>query len=230
MNEVIDEIGGGLRLIRRKDQFALGTDAVLLSKFVTLTPRDRVIDLGAGIGSIPLLLCSRAKLKKIVAMELQPQLVDLCRRSVKLNDLEDQIEVVEGDIRNCSALFPAGSFDLVTCNPPYQIVNGAQVNAQLTFALARHELSCTLADVARASAWLVRFGGKVALVHRPQRLGDIFSLFRTYKLEPKRLQLVYPKPGKDANIALVEGMKGGKPGLRVLPPLILRGANLGPPD
>lgn len=230
MNEVIDQIGSGLKLIRRKDQFALGTDAVLLAKFVSLSSRDRVIDLGAGVGSIPLLLWARTRLKGIVALELQPQLAGLCRRSVKLNNLGDYIEVVEGDIRNSSALFPAGGFDLVVCNPPYQTISGAKVNARLPFALARHELSCNLADVVKASAWLVRFGGKVALVHRPQRLADIFTQFRTYKLEPKRLQLVYPRPGKEANIVLVEGMKGGKPGLRVLPPLILRGTESGHPD
>lgn len=223
MNEEIDDIGGGLKLIRHRDQFALGTDAVLLSKFVALSTKDRVIDLGAGPGSIPLLLVSRCQPKEIVALELQPELAELCRRSIALNKLEHKIRVIVGDIRNSRSLFPPGSFDLVICNPPYTPVGGSIASPKLPIARARHELTCTLADIAVASAWLARFGGRIAMVHRPQRLGDIFMHFRKNKLEPKRIQFVHPRPGREANIVMIEAKKGGRPGLRVLPPLTLRG-------
>ena len=223
MTERIDDIGGGLQLIQREGLFALGTDAVLLSKFASLYANDRVIDLGTGTGSIPLLLTLRKKLRYIAALELQPELAELCRRSVELNKLDHLIEVVVGDIRNVSRLFPAESFDLAICNPPYMPVTGSQINARQPVAIARHELCCQLEDVINAFAWLVRFGGKAALVHRPQRLGDIFCLMRAYDLEPKCLQFVYPRPGQEANIVLVEGEKGAKPGIRTLPPMTLWG-------
>jgi len=223
MTERIDDIGGGLKLIQREGLFALGTDAVLLSKFASLYANDRVIDLGSGTGSIPLMLTLRKELKNIVALELQPELAELCRRSVELNKLEQIIEVVAGDIRNISSIFPAESFDLAICNPPYMPVTRSQINSRQSVAIARHELCCQLEDVVKAFAWLVRYGGKAALVHRPQRLGDIFCLLREHGLEPKRLQFVYPRPGQEANIVLIEGEKGAKPGLRTLPPLILRG-------
>ncbi len=223
MTERIDDIGDGLKLIQRQDMFALGTDAVLLCKFASLYPGDRVIDLGTGTGAIPLLLSVRKKLNYIAGLELQPGLVALCWRSIKLNNLEKTIEVINGDIRTVHKTFPPESFDLATCNPPYMPVTGSPINATKSMAIARHELCCQLDDVMKAFAWLVRYGGKAALVHRPQRLGDIFCLFREYGLEPKRLQFVYPRPGQEANMVLVEAEKGAQPGLRTLAPLILRG-------
>ncbi|MDD3072831.1 MAG: tRNA1(Val) (adenine(37)-N6)-methyltransferase [Eubacteriales bacterium] len=223
MTERIDDIGGGLKLIQQEGLFALGTDAVLLSKFASLYANDRVIDLGTGTGSIPLMLTLRKELSYIAALELQPELAALCRRSVELNKLNHLIEVIAGDIRKVHDVFPAESFDLATCNPPYMPVTGSLINARKPVAIARHELCCQLEDVVKAFAWLVRYGGKAALVYRPQRLGDIFCLLREHGLEPKRLQFVYPRPGKEANIVLVEAEKGAKPGLRTLPPLTLRG-------
>lgn len=223
MREQVDDLGGGLRIIRREGFFSLGTDAVLLSQFVSMRPADRIIDLGAGTGAIPLLLTQRIRVRSIVALELQPELAALCRRSVALNDLAGIIHAIEGDLRNVRALFPAESFDLAVCNPPYLAITGSQINPHLPMAIARHELCCNLADVAKAFAWLVRYGGKAALVHRPQRLGDIFCLFREQGLEPKRLQFVYPRPRQAANMVLIEAVKGAKAGLKILPPLTLRG-------
>ena len=223
VTERIDEIGGGLRLIQEKGAFALGADAVLLCKFVSLKRGDRVIDLGTGTGPIPLLLTLRKELKSITALELQPGLAALCRRSVALNGLEEKIQVVEGDIRKVRALFPAESYDLAICNPPYQPLTGSRLSARNAVAIARHELCCCLEDVAQAFAWLVRYGGKVALVHRPHRLGDIFYSFRQNGLEVKRVQFVYPRPQREASMVLVEAEKGATPGLRTLVPLVLRG-------
>lgn len=222
MRERIDDIGGGLKIIQRTDLFAFGTDAVLLSKFASLAPGDRVIDLGTGTGFIPFGLVQRKRPASITALELQPALVQLCRRSVELNRLTDLIQVVQGDLREVRSLFPPESFDLATCNPPYMPITGSLVNAQESVAIARHELCCKLEDVIAAFSWLVRFGGKAALVHRPQRLADILCQFRAKGLEPKRLQMVHPRPGREANIVLVEAEKGAKPGLTVLPPLVIR--------
>ena len=222
MNERIDDIGGGIRIIQRSDLFAYGTDAALLSNFVSVHNNDRVIDLGTGTGFIPLALSQRRRLQKVVALELQPVLIDSCRRSVELNGLEALIQVVEGDIRKVRDIFPSESFDLATCNPPYMPVTDSLINLREPVAIARHEIYCQLEDVVAAFAWLVRFGGKASLVHRPHRLGDIIFLLRSYNLEPKRMQLVYPRPDKDANIVLVEAEKGAKPGLKALPPLVLR--------
>lgn len=223
MTERIDDIGDGLKLIQREDMFALGTDTVLLCNFASLYTQDRVIDLGSGTGAIPLLLSARKKLMYIAALELQPELVDLCRRSIKLNNMEQMIEAIHGDIRKVQDIFPPESFDLAICNPPYMPVTGSLFNTNKSIAIARHELCCQLGDVMKAFAWLVRYGGKAALVHRPQRLGDIFCLFRENGLEPKRLQFVHPRRGMEANMALVEAEKGAQPGLRTLAPLILRG-------
>lgn len=222
MMERIDDIGGGLRLIQRTDLFAFGTDAVLLSRFASLYANDRVIDLGTGTGLVPLMLIQRKRVEKIVALELQSVLVNLCHRSVAMNKLEDIIEVIQGDIRKVRQIFAPESFDLATCNPPYLPVTGSMLNARGAVAIARHELFCQLEDVVAAFAWLVRYGGKAALVHRPQRLADIFCLLRAHNLEPKRMQLVYPKPDGRANIVLVEAEKGAKPGLITLPPYIVR--------
>lgn len=223
MNQRIEEIGGGLKIIQSPDLFSFGTDAVLLSKFVSLRKDDRVLDLGAGTGLIPFMLLQRRKLNNVVALELQPALVELCRKSVKLNNLEDIIKVVQGDIRKVRILFPPETFDLVTSNPPYLPITGSLLNIKKGVAVARHELCCKLEDVIKAFSWLVRYGGKAALVHRPQRLSDIICLLRENGLEPKRVQLVYPRPSREANILLVEAEKGAKPGLQMLAPLILRG-------
>lgn len=222
MKERIDDIGGGLRIIQRTDLFSFGTDAVLLSEFASLSSGNQIIDLGTGTGFIPFALVQRKRPTGITALELQAALVQLCQRSVKLNGLTDIIQVVQGDIRQVRDLFPPESFDLATCNPPYLPITGSLLNSRQPFAIARHELCCKLEDVVKAFAWLLRFGGKAALVHRPQRLTDIFCLLRDHFLEPKRLQLVYPRPGRGANIVLVEAEKGAKPGLITLPPLVLR--------
>lgn len=223
MKERIDDIGGGLKVIQRTDLFSFGTDAVLLSKFVSIYKNDRVIDLGTGTGIIPFMLCQRTKPRAIVAYEIQQELVELCQRSVELNKLGEIISVVQGDIRQVRTDFAPESFDLVTCNPPYMPVTRSKLNVREPVAIARHELCCQLEDVAGAFSWLVRYGGKAALVHRPHRLGDIFCLLRNNGLEPKRLQLVHPRADREANIVLVEAEKGAKPGLITLPPLILRG-------
>jgi tRNA1(Val) A37 N6-methylase TrmN6 len=212
-----------LRIIQSKEVFSFSLDAVLLARYVTLRNKDRVIDLGTGNGVIPLLLTARSKLPRaeIVGLEIQERLVDMARRSVEGNGLSDTINIVHGDIRTAVETFGRESFDLVVCNPPYRPAGVGDQSLNEHVKIAKHEITCTLEQAVEAAAGLVRYEGKVAFVHRPDRLPDIFTAMRSHKLEPKRMMLVHPRPDKRPNIVLVEAIKGGKPELRIDPPLIV---------
>lgn len=220
--ERLDDLGEGLSIIQGEEVFAFGSESVLLSRFATMYNNDRVMELGSGTGAISLLLSRRRRARLITALELQPLLVDMMRRTVSLNSLDSLIEVKQGDIRHVRELFPPESYDLVVANPPYMPVSQSQTNLRQPVAIARHELRCSLQDVIRGFGWLVRYGGKAAIVHRPHRLVDIFALMRQYNLEPKRIQLVAAGEKKPV-IVLVEGEKGAKSGLDVLPLRVLSG-------
>lgn len=211
-----------LRIIQSPSVFSFSLDAVLLSKFVRVPiQKGNIVDLCAGNGVIPLLLSTRTK-GKITGVEIQERLYDMAKRSVEYNQLIGQITMVHGDIKNTPAELGFSKFDVVICNPPYfPTPSQEEINHNQHYAIARHEILCTLEDVVRVSSQLLRQGGKAAFVHRPGRLMDILSLMRQYRLEPKRLQFVYPKEGKEANTILVEGIKDGSPDLKVLPPLVV---------
>jgi tRNA1(Val) A37 N6-methylase TrmN6 len=216
--ERIDDLQrGGLSVIQSDEHFPFSIDAVLLAHFASLKPRDKVVDLGTGSGVIPLLLSTRSAKSTIVGLELRPEAADMAKRSVILNGLDDQISIVQGDIRQVKNNLPAGDFDLVTCNPPYLPIGSGEISPADGRSMARHELHCTLQDVIDAANWLLRTGGRFTLVHRPERLTEIISLCRSMRLEPKRLRFAHPMRGRDANIVLVEAMRNGKPGLRVEP-------------
>ncbi|MTI96824.1 MAG: tRNA1(Val) (adenine(37)-N6)-methyltransferase [Firmicutes bacterium] len=222
--ERLDDLGDGLRIIQRRDVFAFSSDAVLLANFVSLFRGERVIDLGTGTGVIPLLISKRRPLRQIVALEIQAQLVEMCRRSVAFNGLNTLIDVVHADLREVRDSIPPESFNVVTANPPYMPADTGSVNKNQAIAVARHELFCKLEDVIKAAAWLVMYGGKFAMVHRPQRLADICGLMLTHRLQPKRMQLIHPRAGREAEMVLIEAEKGARPGLRVLAPLFLNGS------
>lgn len=210
-----------LKIIQSKEVFSFSMDAVLLAKFAYLPlKKGRVIDLCTGNGVIPLLLSRRTE-AEIEGVEIQERLIDMARRSVKWNKLEHRIRLHHLDLKLAPDVLGHGVYDVVTCNPPYQPKETGLHNQNQYYALARHELLCTLEDVIRVSSQLLRPGGKAAFVHRPHRLIDLLTLMRKYKLEPKRLRFVHPKLGKEANMILVEGMKDARPELRLLPPLIV---------
>lgn len=211
-----------LRIIQSPSVFSFSLDAVLLARFVYLPiQKGQIIDLGTGNGVIPLLLSTRTK-GNIIGVEIQERLYDMAQRSVEYNGLTEQIEIIHGDLREMPGQLGFNRFDVVTCNPPYFPVNDTAIlNEREPFAIARHELYCTLEDVIRVASKLVKPGGKVALVHRPGRLLEMLTLMRTYRIEPKRLQFIYPKLGKEANTILVEGIRDGKPDLKILPPFII---------
>ncbi|HLR68823.1 tRNA1(Val) (adenine(37)-N6)-methyltransferase [Virgibacillus alimentarius] len=211
-----------MQIIQSPSAFSFSLDAVLLAHF-TYVPikKGKILDLCSGNGVIPLLLSKRSY-AQITGVEIQQRLFDMAQRSVRLNQLEGQIKMIHGDLRYMQPELGQSSYDVVTCNPPYfPTPSKTEHNKNEYLTIARHEVFCTLEEVVKACKLYVRPGGKVAMVHRPGRLIDILTLFRAYKLEPKRMQLVYPKKGKEANMLLVEGIRDGKANLSLLPPLII---------
>jgi tRNA1(Val) A37 N6-methylase TrmN6 len=215
-----------LRIIQSPSVFAFSLDAVLLSKFAYMPiQKGRVIDLCSGNAVVPLLLSTRSK-AMITGVEIQERLFQMAEKSVAYNELQNQITMIHGDLKDMPAALGHGKFDVITCNPPYfKTPKKEEMNQNEHLAIARHEILCTLEDVIMASSKLSRMGGKIALVHRPGRLIEIVELMKKYKIEPKRIQLVYPKQGKEANTLLIEGIKGGQPDLKILPPLFVYDEN-----
>ncbi len=213
----------GYQIIQHPGRFCFGMDAVLLAGFAggSIRPGMRVLDLGTGTGILPILLAGRTKAARLVGLEIQPESVDMACRSVKLNHLEERIEIVEGDIRKADRLFAASSFDVVTSNPPYMIGQHGLQNPEAPKAIARHEVLCSFEDVARAAAKLVRPGGSFFLVHRPFRLAEIMGTLLRYGLEPKRMRLVHPFPDREPNMVLLLAVRGARSRLQVEKPLIL---------
>lgn len=220
--ERIDDLErNGYKIIQDSARFCFGMDAVLLSGFATVKEGERAIDLGTGTGIIPILLEAKTKGEHFTALEIQPESADMASRSVALNGLQDKIDVVIGDITDASKRFGASVFDVVTTNPPYMIGGHGLTNPEDAKAIARHEIKCTLEDVIRESARLLKPRGRFYMVHRPFRLTEIITLMHDYRIEPKRMQLVYPYADKEPNMVLIEGLRGGKSGLTVEKPLIV---------
>ncbi|MBM4765330.1 tRNA1(Val) (adenine(37)-N6)-methyltransferase [Bacillus sp. B15-48] len=211
-----------LRIIQSPSVFAFSLDAVLLAKFVYVPiQKGKLIDLCSGNGVIPLFLSTRTK-GSVIGVEIQERLYDMAVRSIAYNQLEGRLTMIHGDIKETPKQLGYGKFDVVTCNPPYFPTPAKkEINENEHLAIARHEILCTLDDAIQTSSKLVRQGGKVAFVHRPGRLIDIVELMRKYRLEPKRIQFVYPKVGKEANTLLIEAIKDGSPDLKIENPLIV---------
>ncbi|MCR5715999.1 MAG: tRNA1(Val) (adenine(37)-N6)-methyltransferase, partial [Lachnospiraceae bacterium] len=221
-NERIDDLQrNGYRIIQDPDRFCFGMDAVLLSGFAAQAKGDALLDLGTGTGIIPILMEAKTQIAKLTGLEIQEESADMARRSVALNGLEEKIEIVTGDIKEADRYFRAASFDVVTCNPPYMIGEHGLTNPESAKAIARHEVLCTFEDVTRVSAKLLKPGGHFYLVHRPFRLAEIIVTLHEAKLEPKRMQLVYPFVDKEPNMVLIEAVRGGKSRMQVEKPLVV---------
>lgn len=221
-NERIDDLErNGYHIIQDTKRFCFGMDAVLLSGFARVKEGAHVLDLGTGTGIIPILLEGKTKAEHLTGLEIQEDSADMARRSVLLNGLEDKIDIVTGDIKEAESLFDAASFDVITCNPPYMIGKHGITNEGNAKAIARHEILCTLEDIVSRAAKLLKPGGNFFMVHRPFRLAEIMAVLQAYKLEPKRMQLVYPFVDKEPNMVLIEANRGGKPRLTVEKPLIV---------
>lgn len=211
----------GLRLWQDPEAFCFGLDAVLLAHFAVVKPKDAVCDLGCGNGIVPLLLWGRYHPAHVTGIELQPEAAALARRNVEENGLTASVRILEGDFRNCRTLLSGNCFAVVTANPPYQLVDSGPERCSLAVAIARRERCCVLGDVVSAAAYLLKPNGHFYVVYPPERLAELFAGMREAGLEPKRLLLVQPRTGRAPSLALVEGRKGAKSGLRVLPPLVL---------
>lgn len=221
-NERIDDLQrSNLKIIQNTEKFCFGMDAVLLTGFATAREGSRVLDIGTGTGIIPILMTAKTKAKHFTALEIQEESADMARRSVALNNLQDRMEVITGDINDAGKLFSPASFDVITCNPPYMNTNHGLVNPDEPKAIARHEIKCSLEDIVRESARLLVDKGSIFMVHRPSRLSEIIVTFVKYGLEPKRMQLIYPFKNKEANMVLLEARKGCKPQITVEKPLII---------
>ncbi len=221
-NERIDDLQrNGYKIIQNPQKFCFGMDAVLLSGFARAHEGAQVLDLGTGTGIIPILLEAKTKAAHLTGLEIQEESADMARRSVQLNGLEKKVEIVTGDIKEAHKLFALSGFDVITSNPPYMIGNHGLANPEAPKAIARHEILCTLEDVVKNAAVLLKPGGSFFMVHRPFRLAEIITVMTQYKLEPKRMQLVYPYADKEPNMVLIEGCRGGKPRMTVEKPLII---------
>lgn len=211
----------GYQIIQKKDGFCFGMDAVLLSGFAAVKPGEKAIDLGTGTGIIPILLEAKCEGEHYTGLEIQDEVAEMAARSVALNHLEEKVSIVKGDIKEASRLFGAASFDVVTSNPPYMNDAHGLKNPDLPKAIARHEVLCTLDDVAREAAKLLRPGGRFYMVHRPHRLIEIITALTKYKLEPKRMKMVHPFVDKEANMVLIEAVRGGKSMIKVEAPIVV---------
>jgi tRNA1(Val) A37 N6-methylase TrmN6 len=215
---------GGPRLIQAA-HFRLGTDCVLLADFVNTTGAKRGIDLGCASGALMLLLLERAPGLHMTGLEIVPEAAALARENMALNGFQTRGEIITGDIREHRALFRAGSFDLVVCNPPYFPRGSGALPSDADRAAARSELLCTLPELCAAAAYLLRTGGRGCFVHRPERLSELLVCMTAAGLEPKRLRLVCSDAEKAPSLVLVEGRRGGKPGLTIEPSLCLYDAD-----
>ena len=220
--ERIDELQrNGYRIIQNPERFCFGMDAVLLSGFARAKKQERCLDLGCGNGIIPILMEAKTEGKHFTGLEIQPESADMARRSVALNGLQDRIDIVEGDIKDASKIFGASSFHVVTTNPPYMTAQHGLTNLYEAKTIARHEVLCNLEEIIRERARLLLPGGRFYMVHRPFRLAEIISLMVQYRMEPKRMRLVYPYVDREPNMVLIEGLRGGKSRMTVEKPLIV---------
>ena len=220
-NERIDDLQNGYYVIQDPDKFCFGMDAVLLSGFAKVKKGETALDLGTGTGIIPILLKTKTNGKHFTGLEIQKECADMAGRSVRYNHLEDDVEIVRGDIKEAADIFGAASFDVVTSNPPYMIGQHGLRNPDMPKAIARHEVLCNLEDVVSQASKVLKERGRFYMVHRPFRLPEIMTKMCAYGIEPKRMRLVYPYIDKEPNMVLIEGMKGGNPRMQVEPPLVV---------
>lgn len=211
----------GYYIIQDPKRFCFGIDAVLLSSFAKVKKHEKALDLGTGTGIIPILLEAKNEGSCYHALEIQEESADMAARSVRYNHLEDKIEIKTGDIKEAAKIYGAASFEVITTNPPYMIGAHGQKNDNEAKYIARHEVLCTLDDIMRESSRLLKDKGRFYMVHRPFRLPEIMRTMSQYRIEPKRMRLVYPYIDKEPNMVLIEGLKNGKPRIQIEPPLIV---------
>lgn len=218
--EKIDIVPGtNYKILQNRDSFSYGTDAIFISSFAK--PKGVVVDLGTGTGIIPLRIMGKKNIKYIYGIEIQEEVADMAKRSIALNGLEDKIKILNMDLKQLPEKLGKASVDTVITNPPYMKNGGAILNDDENFSISRHEVLCNLEDIIKVSSYLLKPQGKFYMVHRPDRLADIVCTMRQYDIEIKYLRFVQPKINKKPNLLLIEGLKSGKPDLKLHSPLIV---------
>ncbi len=221
-NERLDDLQiRGYEIIQHPGKFCFGMDAVLLSNFARVKKGEHVLDLGTGTGIIPILLTAKTEGEKFVGLEIQEESADMARRSIVHNSLEERVNIIHGDIKEAVSIVGPASFDVITTNPPYMIGQHGIANAEDSKAIARHEVLCTLDDILRESAKVLKSGGRFYMVHRPFRLAEILSKMVQVGIEPKRMRMVHPFIDKEPNMVLVEGIRGANSRMTIERPLIV---------
>ena len=218
-NERIDDLQfKGLRIIQNSKGFCFGIDAVLLANFTRVKKNAKLVDLGTGTGIIPILLAGKSAASKIIGIEIQDEVAEMASRSVKLNKLEDRVEILNMDMKDAVGVLGKGQMDLVVSNPPYMHSNGL-INENDKKAISRHGLKCDIEDVIRVASDLVKPNGRFFMVNRPNRLVDMLAIARNYKLEAKQIRFVHSRVASAPKMVLIEYVKSAKPEIRVLSPL-----------
>lgn len=221
--EVINDLLNykNLKIVQNSDWFSFSLDSVLLADFTKVNNKMKIMDFCCGNAPIPLFLSTKTK-SKIIGVELQKEVYELAQKSISLNELNNQIEMLNTDVKNVIKLYDTDTFDLITCNPPYFKLNGkSNTNLNNVKATARHEISLTLNDIFKCAKKLLKNNGKIVMVHRTERLIEIISEMKNNNIEPKRLKLIYPFLDSESNMVLIEGTKNGKPGLKIEKSLII---------
>ncbi|MCL2366065.1 MAG: methyltransferase [Oscillospiraceae bacterium] len=213
----------GPRLKQQSGVFRLGTDSIMLAHFVSSSDckKRSAVDLGTGAGILPLILTWNNPTLRVDAIDIQPEAVQLARENLNINSLSEKVNIFEGDLRCHREFFGAGAYDFVVSNPPYYPSGSGKLPEDVGIMTARSEVFCTLDDICKAAGYLTRWGGSFMLIHKPERLADIFRSMNIYGFEPKRLRFVSHKSDAPPNLVLVEGRRGGKSSLQVEAPLIL---------
>lgn len=219
--ERLDDLQNGYQLIQDPKKFCFGIDAVLLADFARVGDAEQVLDMGTGTGIVPVLLKARTKGRHFTGLEIQKECANMARRTIEWNHLEEEISIVQGDIRSASEIFGNAAFEVVTCNPPYMIGHHGLTNPEGPKAIARHEILCTFEDVAREASKVLTSRGRLYLIHRPFRLVELFLTLTKYHLEPKRMRLVHSYVDREPSMVLIEALCGGKSRITVEKPLIV---------
>lgn len=222
-NERIDDLQfKDLKIIQNSQGFCFGIDAILLSDFAKdMKKSELVVDLCTGTGVIPILLAGKTEAKKIIGVEIQEECADMAKRSVALNNLENRVKIINVDLKLLKNVIPSATVDVVTVNPPYMKKGTGVINEKNAIIISKHEVSCTLEDVIKEAARLLKFNGEFYMIHKSERIADVFCTMRKYKIEPKRVRFVYPQVDKPSNLVLVEGTRSGKEFLKHEKPLIV---------
>ncbi len=207
--------------INVNENHRFGTDAVLLADFAARVKTVNAADLGTGCGIIPMLWAAKGRVKTATGIEIQKDGAEMFKQTIEQNCLEGMLTAVNADLKNLKGVLPFGAFDLVSCNPPYKAQGAGIISESESDKIARHETLCTLPDIAAAAKRLLKFSGRFCLCHRPERLADIISAMKNEGIEPKTLRLVIQREGEEPWLILIEGRLGGKPGMRIMPPLYI---------